>query len=703
MEKTSFEKLAEDVSSKFADLIEAGKAPWSMGGSIPEYPVDAISGKPLAGITALQLLMKEKSAGFSDNRWLTEPQIAALGGKISKGARGIPSVVWTETTAGKLTQTKVPTTYYNVEQCENLSRLPPLSPYNHNPRDLMSDICFGFGIKPEQKFGNPSAYVNKKRELILGDSSVYDPSGKNYDKERLNAALDGIRALTNFVNYQKHQDLAKQPEDVNELGLREKLARTFMQSYAGNRFPILDKDAEQAENKNLADFIRKHPASLFTSASDASRLVDRIMEISERSYILFDYERQDAFILKAGECRSYLAKEFSKLSLSGTLLNDSEVRTLKDTLFQQGHFSPYSSNINILNPAVQKNLCSQLNHCGFNFIENQNRENLLSPDVADRLLAARSRSAMMAERAEKAILESAIPPDPNTRDWLETKINDHRISRDESLFVAAANKTWNEIAYQRRTADKDFFSLKHCWVVDFDADTVRKATLKDAVGKAADMADTWMEKDHNYSSSVRSPIREACRELFNAQKDSSEYDDLFGRPKAEKELSFCDRILNPARDSDGRGNLVLRDLNHKGLVICSDPRTLPEVCSWGPETLKAQCAEVLKKEGLSFEAIEALGKKEPDFKKQEHFNDFCNAQKTFYSIESKRRETEELNLMRKTFSDPSPEKVEAIKAAAREQIRAMRLSAKLDQQRGMTQQSSASDREVNRTQQAPER
>lgn len=102
-------------------------------------------------------------------------------------------------------------------------------------------------------------------------------------------------------------------------------------------------------------------------------------------------------------------------------------------------------------------------------------------------------------------------------------------------------------------------------------------------------------KDHNYGSSVRSPIREACRELFNAQKDSSEYDDLFGRVKAEKELSFCDRILNPARDSDGRGNIVLRDLNHKGLVICSDPRTLPEVCSWGPETLKTQCAEVLKK------------------------------------------------------------------------------------------------------------
>lgn len=123
--------------------------------------------------------------------------------------------------------------------------------------------------------------------------------------------------MTNFVNYQKHQDFAKQPEDANELALREKLARTFMQSYAGNRFPILDKDAEQAENKNLADFIRKHPASLFTSAADASRLVDRIMEISERSYILFDYERQDAFILKAGECRSYSPKSFPNSASQG--------------------------------------------------------------------------------------------------------------------------------------------------------------------------------------------------------------------------------------------------------------------------------------------------------------------------------------------------------------------------------------------------
>lgn len=702
MEKTSFEKLADDVSSKFADLIEAGKAPWSMGGSIPEYPVDAISGKPLAGITALQLLMKEKSAGFSDNRWLTEPQIAALGGKISKGARGITSVVWTETTAGKPTQTKIPTTYYNVEQCESLSRLPPHSPYAHDPEGLMADLCAGYGLTSRYMFDNPgNAYVNLNNELILGNDSFYDPSGKNNERKRLNGDLDGIWAITKFVNYQRHKVFSKQPEDVIELIFREKLARTFMQSYAGNRFPIFDKDVEQTNNKDLADFIRKEPSSLFTAAADASRLVDRMMKTGERSYILFDYERQDAFILKAGEFRNYLAKEFSKLNLSGTVLNNSEVRALKDTLSKQGYFSPYR-NTNILNPAVEANLCSQLNHCGFGFVENRNTDNSLPPYDADKLLAAQSRSALMGERARKVILESDIPPSSNPK-WLETKLSDRQLSQDENLYVTAANKTWNEIAYRRRTADKDFFSLKHCWVVDFDTDTVRKATLKDAVGKAANMADAWMEKDKNYGSTVRSPIREACRELFNAQKDPSEYDDLFGRVKAEKELTFCDRILNPARDLDGRGNIVLRDLNHKGLVICSDPRTLPEVCSWGPETLKAQCAEVLKNEGLSFEAIEALGKNEPDYKKQEHFNDFCNAQKTFYSIESKRRETEELKLMRETFSDPSPEKVEAIKAAAREQIRAMRLSPKLDQQRGMMQQSSASDRETNRTQQAPER
>lgn len=698
MAETRFDKYAQDCANKLAEQIEAGKAPWSMGGSIPEYPVDAISGQPMAGITALQLLMKEKSAGFSDNRWLTEPQIAALGGKISKGARGVPSVSWIETSTGELNQSKIPTTYYNVEQCENLSRLPPHSPYNHSPRDLMSDICSGFDLKAEHEFGNPSAYVNLENKLILGDSSVYDPSGKNYDRERLNKALDGIWAVTKFVNYRKHQGLTKLPGGSNEFVLREKLARTFMQSYAGNRFPIIDKDVEQTDNKNLADFIRKQPSSLFTAAADASRLVDRIIERSERSYILFDYERQDAFILKAGECRSYLAKEFSKLNLSGTLLNNSEVRAFKETLSTQGYFSPYSS-LDILNPAVEKNLCCQLNHHGFSVIENTHRENFLSPYEADKLLAAQSRSAMMGERAKKAIF---IPPDFNKRGWLETKINDRQLSKDENLFVAAANKTWNEIAYQRRIADKDFFSLKHCWAVDFNAESVKKLTLKEAIGQAEDLAQAWMEKDYDFSFAARGAIRAAAQELFSSRKTSSEYEDLFGRVKAEQELAYCDQILSPARNSDGRGNIVLRGLNHKGLVICSDPRMLPEVCSWGPETLKTQCAEVLKNEGLSFDAIEALGKNEPDYKKQEHFNDFCNAQKTFYSIESKRRETEELNLMRKIFSDPSPEKVEAIKSVAREQIRSMRISPNLDQQRQM-QQSGVSDRETKRPQQAPER
>lgn len=700
MAETLFDKYAQDCANKLAEQIEAGKAPWSMGGSVPEYPVDAVSGKPMAGITALQLLMKEKSAGFSDNRWLTEPQIAALGGKVSKGARGIPSVSWMETTTGELKQSKIPTTYYNVEQCENLSRLPPYCPYIHNPQRLLENTCLAFDFKTKHEYGNPTAYVNTKNELVLGNSSFYDPSGKNYEKERLNEALDGIRAVTEFVNYQKHQDLSKQPEGDNELTLREKLARTFMQSYAGNRFPIYDKDAEQTDNKLIADFIRKQPSSLFNAAADASHLVDRIMEISERSYILFDYERQDAFIFKAGECRSYLAKEFSKLNISGSLLNDSKVRAFKDSLSTQGYFSPYSST-GILNPAVEKNLCSRLNHCGFSFVDNQNRENFLSHYCADKLLAAQSRSALMGERAQKAILESDIPPDFNKKEWLETKINDYQLSQNENPFVVAAGKTWNEIAYQRRVADKDFFSLKHCWAVNFDTDTVKKLTLKDAIGQAKDMAAAWMEKDKNYDSSAGSSIRDACRELFNSRKTSSVYDDLFGRVKAEQELAYCDQILSPARDSDGRGNIALRGLNHKGLVICSDPRALPEVCSWGSESLKVQCSEVLKNEGLSFEAIEALRKNEPNYKKQEHFNDFCNAQKTFYSIESKRRETEELKLMRKAFADPTPEKLDAIKAAAREQISSMRNSSR--QKQTASKQAPASEREIKRTASGMER
>ena len=78
MANKHFEEFAQDCANKLASQIEAGKAPWELGGVPAAYPVDAISGKPLQGITALQLMVREKSfrckckerSQRSSERWL---------------------------------------------------------------------------------------------------------------------------------------------------------------------------------------------------------------------------------------------------------------------------------------------------------------------------------------------------------------------------------------------------------------------------------------------------------------------------------------------------------------------------------------------------------------------------------------------------------------------------------------------------------
>ena len=110
MANKHFEEFAQDCANKLASQIEAGKAPWELGGVPAAYPVDAISGKPLQGITALQLMVREKTSGFEDNRWLTPSQIAVLGASVKKGARGVPSVAWNQGLEGEFKPTKIPQT-----------------------------------------------------------------------------------------------------------------------------------------------------------------------------------------------------------------------------------------------------------------------------------------------------------------------------------------------------------------------------------------------------------------------------------------------------------------------------------------------------------------------------------------------------------------------------------------------------------------
>lgn len=706
-----FDEFVKQSALKLADQIENGKAPWDLRGAPSEYPVDALTGKPLEGIAALQLLTKAKSAGFTDNRWLTPTQIAALGGRVKKGLKGVPSVLWNETASGERYQTKIPETYYNVEQCEDfkIRALPPLKPFAHNPPVVFADMCslLGYTTKNNWRNGNHPAEVNGNNEIVFYSAERYSGLGKNYDfsKEWFSKSLDGIRAITEARIWDLYNPLLASQGDTEkeaEYHLRENLAKVFMQSHIGVKLPARD-EKEEAEkiNRSIAELIRKNPGALFKAAADASKLVSRTMELSERSYILLDFERQDAFILKAGQCRDYVAGEFVKYGIT-------QFKGLNEKLAQQGFFNPQQELSALLNPSEPNQCCmfrpNGFGHCGFVVLDNEKprtslrQEHPLRPETLEALLVAEARGPRMLENTERAILQSELLPESlkdqtQKQAWLKKNFLSSKqiLMNSENESVRYAVTTWSDIARRRRTDERSLLSLKDCWCVDFEKNTVEKMSIETAINKGRKFADQWMNQTKNVivqgiSANLqggREALTRSCETLINSESSADEKFDRnnpFARAAAnDGVLSNCDSLFNPASDSDGRGNLLLRDLDHKGFVFCTDPKMLPEISSWGDSALKAQCAQALKCEGMTLEAVLAADKTSDD-KKMERFNDYCSAQKTFYSIESERRQKAEAAVIQKLFAKATPEKLDAIKAEITAKICAMTRAAEPERQ-----------------------
>lgn len=688
MANKHFEEFAQDCANKLASQIEAGKAPWSLGGSIPEYPVDAISGKPLEGITALQLLVREKTSGFEDNRWLTRTQIAALGGCLKKGARGVPSIVWNLSGEGKLKPTKLPETYFNVEQCDGLSKLAPPDKIEHQPESLLDDLCLSMGLKQTTDYDSYirtfPAFVSKNRELVFGSNTFYDPSGKNSSKERLNRALDGLRAVSDELSHRQWQQFTSKNDSIgrsaddyaDEFALRSRLAQTFMQPYAGNKLPITDKDMEETNNKNIAALIRKQPSVLFEACADISKTVNQAIEKSERSYILLDFERQEVKLLKAGQCRDYVAREINNLKLPGSVTSVKDFQDLQEELCKKGYFDPYRTLQPLLNPNCSesyKKLCDQINHCGFAFVENRPLESKELPfDVQNLLILAHARSPRMGELTEQAVSQSRIAEDVfgSKQKWL--KEQQEILSKGQHVPTAEeVMKLWDRIAYNRRVPHELPVNLNQVWLVDFDKNSVGPVPTEKAINQSLALIEKWTQKISRSADNLRSNLFYQYRSFTEERSQRQSVEAPFLKAlDADKDISFCDRFLNPARSGENArlGNIVLRDLDHKGLVLCRSKKELLEVTSWQGKELTAQSENLLKKAGLNIEQVKENCKPQTDMQAQQSFNDFCCAQKTFYSVETARRQRSEEQSIRQILQGATPEKIQEIKELIKAEI-----------------------------------
>jgi antirestriction protein ArdC len=174
------------VTEKILAALEAGVVPWHKPwDGQASLARNAISNKPYTGINAFLLNL----SAYSDPRWVTFKQAQSLGGSVRKGEKSSLVVFWkqyqNEDEDGNATKKGAILRYYlvfNVEQCENLSKLKPLE--EKAEVDAIAEaeaIVAGMPSPPkiddkgkDQAFYRPSAdAISMPKKSAFGSSEEY--------------------------------------------------------------------------------------------------------------------------------------------------------------------------------------------------------------------------------------------------------------------------------------------------------------------------------------------------------------------------------------------------------------------------------------------------------------------------------------------------------------------------------------------------
>lgn len=131
MSTAVYEVITDRILSALDSGVVPWQKPWRAASDLPRN----LKGRAYRGINVWLLLWAAQAKGYSDPRWLTYKQAVELGGKVRKGEKGMPVVLWkptkVEATDPDTGETKVKTvpfiryyTVFNVEQCEDIKVKP---------------------------------------------------------------------------------------------------------------------------------------------------------------------------------------------------------------------------------------------------------------------------------------------------------------------------------------------------------------------------------------------------------------------------------------------------------------------------------------------------------------------------------------------------------------------------------------------------
>ena len=301
MRMTKRSDYAQEVASKFIEMIEAGTAPWQRDWKPGELhaPVNLSSGNAYRGVNSLWLMSK----GYADPRWMTYKQAKAQGYQVRKGEHGTRIMYFSDTIArarrdeeGAVVKDKNGNTVYdrfdvdfpvfNTFTVFNASQITGITPWvapEISPEQLWENhqraeaLIQNSGAKVIHESGLATPCYRPLTDTVhLPVKSQFANEGGYYSTafhelshwtghpERLNRNLEGIFSTTSYAQEELRAEIG-QFMVCQSLGI----------GYEAHR---LENTAAYLESwvKNLAD----RPQEMLYAAADSQKIEKYLMNFA---------------------------------------------------------------------------------------------------------------------------------------------------------------------------------------------------------------------------------------------------------------------------------------------------------------------------------------------------------------------------------------------------------------------------------------
>jgi len=265
----------EAITATIIAALEAGEVAWQKPWN-SKAPCNAITGKAYRGVNPFLLVLASKS--YTDNRWLTFPQAKELGGSVKSGEKGTwivySSQIPTKEDPKKSFWLMRRYCVFNIEQCENLEKLPPLEVVNQDtdPNILAEELVAKYTDAPPVTFGGGIAcYRPSTDEVNMPNRADFNGNPEFYSTLFHEFAHStGHEKRLNRKSLTEHDGFGGYNYSNEELVAE--FAAAFMMAECGMDMPV--KDNTVAYLQSWIKALKNDPTLVVKAASAAQKAAD---------------------------------------------------------------------------------------------------------------------------------------------------------------------------------------------------------------------------------------------------------------------------------------------------------------------------------------------------------------------------------------------------------------------------------------------